>query len=202
MRNGNGMKIKAIVATLALVFFATACGRSEAASEAATAEQPVADNSATGEAGGDEHAGMDHAAHGDMDHAAHGDMDHAAHGDMDHAAHGDMAQAAADSQPTAGSQPTAVDPHAVHDHAAHEHGGMYHVLRTGQYDPADLVAQPGAAIGDLTQCPVSSEVFRVTEDAPFVDHEGQNVYFCCPRCIRTFQRSPEQHLNPGGTAED
>lgn len=100
------------------------------------------------------------------------------------------------SQPT--SQPT--DEHAGHadegsaDSAAHMHGSMEHVLEEGAYDPAELVMQPGAEMGNIARCPVSGEVFTITEDAPFLEHEGQNVYFCCPGCIRRFQRDPERWL--------
>ena len=99
------------------------------------------------------------------------------------------------SQPT--SQPS--DDHADHDHGAHGGGGgtMQYVLDEGEYDPAEVVAQPGAQIGDITQCPVSGEVFTLTEDHAFFEHEGENVYFCCPSCIRTFQRDPEGHLIDG-----
>lgn len=71
---------------------------------------------------------------------------------------------------------------------------MDHVLGEGDYDPASVVRQPGAVLGDISRCPVSGEVFEVTADATFVEHEGQNVYFCCPGCIRRFQRDPERWL--------
>ena len=109
-----------------------------------------------------------------------------------------------DQEPT--TMPSEADPHAGHEMADEDHAnapGMEHVRREGEYDPADLVGQPGAAIGDLTTCPVSGEVFEVTEDAPYIEHGGQNVYFCCARCIRRFQRNPDEYLGamaePAGT---
>ena len=112
---------------------------------------------------------------------------HAGHGD--HADHGDGATAppVVPGAATEGSGASA-------EHTAHEE--MAHGLEPGQYDPAELVAQPGAAAGDLTACPVSGEVFRIDGDAPHVTHEGQEVYFCCPRCIRNFQRDPSRYLTP------
>ena len=108
------------------------------------------------------------------------------------------------------SQPATGD-HAGHDHAGHDHAAeapvehnheeMENVLAEGEYDPADVVAQPGAEVGDITRCPVSGEVFVVTADSTFLDHEGQDVYFCCSSCIRRFQRDPARYLE-GGTADD
>lgn len=115
-------------------------------------------------------------------------MPHAGHDD--HAGHGD------DHAPPA-------DEHADDGHTDHDHGGggeMDNVLEEGEYDPAELVAQPGAAVGDITTCPVSGEMFRVTDDSPFVDHEGADVYFCCARCIRRFQRDPDTYLGAGAAA--
>jgi YHS domain-containing protein len=142
----------------------------------------------------------------------------------------DGAPATAASEPAAAEQPATVEtepdepavaeattmPHGDHDHAeaadpadhadhgdhAHEGGAMDNVLAEGDYDPADLVQQPGAAVGDITTCLVSGEVFPVTEDSPFFEHEGEPVYFCCPSCIRQFQRNPETFLGAGNGAEE
>lgn len=101
------------------------------------------------------------------------------HGSHDHAGHADEGD------------------HAGHDHGEHDEG-MENVLEEGEYDPADLVAQPGAAVGDITTCPVSGEVFRVTDDSPFFEHAGDDIYFCCARCIRRFQRDPDSFLSAAG----
>ncbi len=82
--------------------------------------------------------------------------------------------------------------HDAHDH--HDPDYMSRTLGDGEYDPADVVAQPGAQVGELTACPVSGEVFVVDADHPYVEYEGDNVYFCCPGCIRRFQRDPEAWL--------
>lgn len=66
---------------------------------------------------------------------------------------------------------------------------------------SEIVRQPGAAVGDATRCPVSGEAFRVTETSASVDHEGQQVFFCCGSCARPFLRNPEQYLSAGDTEE-
>jgi YHS domain-containing protein len=60
--------------------------------------------------------------------------------------------------------------------------------------PEDVVTQPGAQLGDVTACLVSGEIFTVTERTAHVTHNGQEIYFCCPGCIRRFTRNPEQYL--------
>ena len=88
--------------------------------------------------------------------------------------------------------------HDDDDLAQHMHddtpGNMDSLLEPGDYDPADLVTQPGASVGDPTTCLVSGEVFEVTDDSPFIEHEGETVYFCCASCIRRFQRDPDTYL--------
>jgi len=61
-------------------------------------------------------------------------------------------------------------------------------------DPADIIAQPGASVGDITRCPMSGMLFRVEDTSAFSEYQGQNVYFCCAGCIRRFERNPEAHL--------
>ena len=165
--------IAAVTSLAAALLLTVGCNRgaeepvvpeAEASSEAAEGAAAEQPVEAAG-ANGDDHAGHDHAGH---DHAGH---DHAGH---DHAGH-DHGQAAGSAE----RAPT---------------GGMEDVLREGEYDPAELVAQPGAAVGQVTRCPVSGEAFRVSELHAHVDHEGSPVYFCCPSCIRRFQRDPAQYL--------
>ena len=81
----------------------------------------------------------------------------------------------------------------------HDPAGMENVLAEGEYSAGDLVAQPGASVGDMTTCLVSGEAFRVTEDSPYFDHEGARVYFCCASCIRRFQRDPTSYLAGAAT---
>lgn len=89
-------------------------------------------------------------------------------------------------------------------HEGHSHGtdhGMDHgddimdlVLKEGTFDASKIVRQPDAKVGDLVRCPVSGEAFVVTDAHPYVDYQDKQVYFCCPGCIRRFQRNPETYL--------
>lgn len=151
----------------ALATFAFGCGKPAPApvDNAEAADSAVE----AAEAPADAHAGHDHAGH---DHEGH---DHAGHGHEGHD-HG-------------------LEGHS-HDHAAE--GGediMDLVLAEGSFDPSAVVRQPGAKIGDITRCPVSGEAFTVTDAHPHVTHEGQEVYFCCPGCIRRFQRNAQRYLD-------
>jgi YHS domain-containing protein len=38
-------------------------------------------------------------------------------------------------------------------------------------------------------------VFIVEADSPHTTYNGQEIYFCCPRCIGRFERNPERYLN-------
>jgi YHS domain-containing protein len=142
-----------------------ACQPATPAAEA-PAETTVAEASAATEATPEqtEPASMEHADHAGSGHAA--AMDEAS-GDMAGMEHGAMAHT--------------------------DHGGM-DMHEVGEYDPADWSNQPGASVGDVTRCPVSGEEFRVTEDSTFFEHNGEKVYFCCPGCIRQFQRNPDALL--------
>lgn len=101
------------------------------------------------------------------------------------------------------------DGHEGHDHGSGEQGElqqemqqhdgiMQHVRAEGTYDPAEVQRQPGAELGGLAACPISGEVFEITEDHAYLEHEGQDVFFCCPSCIRRFQRDPERYLEEAG----
>lgn len=110
-----------------------------------------------------------------------------------HAGHGDHAGQVAEASGVPAAPAGA--PVGADGSGAGAVGDMAHGLEPGQYDPADVVAQPGASEGDLTTCPVSGEVFRVDGDSPHVTHEAHEIYFCCPRCIRNFQRNPGRYLS-------
>lgn len=126
---------------------------------------------------------------------ANADHDHPPTADNDpHAGHGDHAGHEAEASGAPAAQTGA--PLAADGSGAGAVGEMAHGLEPGQYDPADVVAQPGATVGDLTTCPVSGEVFRVDGDSPHVTHEAHEIYFCCARCIRNFQRNPGRYLTP------
>jgi len=64
------------------------------------------------------------------------------------------------------------------------------------FDETDVVAQPGADVGDLVRCPVSGAVFRVTEERPLVEHEGRSYYVCCGGCAGRFAEEPARFAVP------
>lgn len=53
-----------------------------------------------------------------------------------------------------------------------------------------------AKVGDKTKCPVSGEVFTVSETSPKVEHEGKTYYFCCSGCDAKFKADPAKFLAP------
>lgn len=66
------------------------------------------------------------------------------------------------------------EPGAAHDHGGHE----------------DVVAQPGASVGDAVRCPVAGTAFTVTADTAHLDTPEGRVYFSQPEYLRTYQRDP------------
>lgn len=52
-----------------------------------------------------------------------------------------------------------------------------------------------AKVGDKTKCPVSGEVFTVTDASPKVEHEGKTYYFCCSGCDAKFKADPAKFLS-------
>jgi hypothetical protein len=77
--------------------------------------------------------------------------------------------------------------------------GMSSVCRfgcatTAPYDSKDVVAQPGASSGSLTQCPVSGVVFVVDESRPVVATAGDSYVTCCDKCATKLKREPAHFL--------
>lgn len=109
--------------------------------------------------------------------------------------------APAETQPAEESEDPAAE---AAGHEGHEHGGpaaaegapagMGHDHETIEVDESEIVAQPGASMGDAARCPVSGETFRVRETSPSAEHEGGTYYFCCGSCVRPFLRNPDQYL--------
>lgn len=62
------------------------------------------------------------------------------------------------------------------------------------YDPAQLAAQPGAKKGQLTQCPVSGVVFKVTAMSGTVKIGDDQYFTCCGSCSQKLQASPEKFV--------
>lgn len=74
---------------------------------------------------------------------------------------------------------------------------MGHDHETIEVDESEIVAQPGASLGDAARCPVSGEAFRVRDTSPSAEHDGETFYFCCGSCVRPFLRNPDQYLASG-----
>ena len=45
-------------------------------------------------------------------------------------------------------------------------------------------------VGDITRCPVSDEVFKVTETTPTAEHDGKTYYVCCGGCTSMGLETP------------
>jgi hypothetical protein len=56
----------------------------------------------------------------------------------------------------------------------------------------DVVPAAHAKSGDLTRCPVSGVVFRVSDQSPRVEHAGQSVRVCCEGCAEKFREQPSR----------
>ncbi len=63
-----------------------------------------------------------------------------------------------------------------------------------KYDPKDVMAQPGAKSGQLTQCPVSGVVFAVDQARPRVRYGGNEYVTCCDRCATKLRQTPRHYL--------
>lgn len=66
-----------------------------------------------------------------------------------------------------------------------------HLLRDGEYNPDDVRPQPGATVGEITRCPVSGNVFVVTEGHPYVETDEGRLFVCCSRCVTAFDQNPD-----------
>jgi hypothetical protein len=64
-----------------------------------------------------------------------------------------------------------------------------------EHDAKDVLAQPGATNGRLTQCPVSGVVFAVDADRPHVRIAGRAYVTCCEGCAKKLERDPRRYLN-------
>ena len=62
------------------------------------------------------------------------------------------------------------------------------------YEPEDVVAQPGAVVGDLTQCPVSGVVFEVRPEQPNYERDGKTWFTCCGGCIGKLEANPTRFI--------
>ena len=63
-----------------------------------------------------------------------------------------------------------------------------------RFDARDVLAQPGARDGRLTQCPVSGVVFGADAGRPHVKIAGADYRTCCDRCAQKLKRDPKRYL--------
>ena len=63
-----------------------------------------------------------------------------------------------------------------------------------KYDPRNVLPQPGAKAGKLTQCPVSGVVFALDPGRPHVRIANQDYVTCCDRCAQKLKRNPRRYL--------
>ena len=65
-----------------------------------------------------------------------------------------------------------------------------------QTAPSDVLPNDGTrAVGDVTKCPVSGDVFEITADTAAVEHDGGTYYLCCKGCVKDFQADPASYLS-------
>ena len=62
------------------------------------------------------------------------------------------------------------------------------------YKAKDVMAQPGAKAGKLTQCPVSGVVFAVGANRPHVRIAGDEYVTCCDKCATKLKKDPRHYL--------
>lgn len=62
------------------------------------------------------------------------------------------------------------------------------------YVARDVLAQPGARVAKLTQCPVSGVVFVVDAARPRVRIAGEEYATCCDRCATKLKKDPRHYL--------
>ncbi len=63
-----------------------------------------------------------------------------------------------------------------------------------RYKAGDVLAQPGAKAGKLTQCPVSGVVFAVDASRPHVRVASEDYVTCCDKCAVKLKRDPRHYL--------
>ena len=60
----------------------------------------------------------------------------------------------------------------------------------------DVLPNDGTrAIGDVTTCPVTKEVFTISETSPSSIVDGKTYYFCCKGCVKDFAADPAKYLS-------
>lgn len=68
-----------------------------------------------------------------------------------------------------------------------------------KYDPKDVLAQPGAMAGKLTQCPVSGVVFAAETWRPRVHVGSDEFVTCCDKCATKLKNDAAHYLVSEGS---
>ena len=63
-----------------------------------------------------------------------------------------------------------------------------------EYKAKDVLAQPGAKTGKLTQCPVSGVVFAVDASRPHARIANEDYVTCCDKCATKLKKDPRHYL--------
>ena len=63
-----------------------------------------------------------------------------------------------------------------------------------KYDARDVLAQAGARVGRLTQCPVSGVVFAADANRPRVRAGSEEYVICCDKCATKLKHDPRHYL--------
>jgi len=63
-----------------------------------------------------------------------------------------------------------------------------------KYQSKDVMPQPGATAGKLTQCPVSGVVFAVDTSRPHVSVSNDDYVTCCDKCATKLKKNPRHYL--------
>ena len=76
----------------------------------------------------------------------------------------------------------------------HEHGEAHaevcsHSLTESEYAEEKIFSQPGVTVGQLTRCPISGSVFRVSDVSPRTEQKGETYFTCCGGCIDQLEKS-------------
>lgn len=61
---------------------------------------------------------------------------------------------------------------------------------------SDVLPNDGTrVVGDVTTCPVTKDVFKISETSPSSTFEGKIYYFCCKGCVKDFVANPATFLS-------
>jgi hypothetical protein len=63
-----------------------------------------------------------------------------------------------------------------------------------RYSAGEVLAQPGAKAGRLTQCPVSGVVFAMDASRPRARVGSEEYVTCCDKCATKLKRDPRHYL--------